>query len=81
MMSRLSLIPLLFACGGILTLAACGGGGRGTVQQAELDEANDRAAARQAELERGQRQSGRIGERAGETPIFAGGRAGRAEAR
>ena len=54
MMSRLSLIPLLIACGGILTLAACGGGGRGTVQQADLDAANARAAeanARAAELE------------------------------
>ena len=74
MMSRLSLIPLLIACGGILTLAACGGGGRGTVQQADLDAANARAG-------RSQRQSGRIGEHAGGSPIFAGGRAGRAEVR
>ena len=47
MKSTLSLIPLLFTGGAILALAACGGGGRGTVQQADLDA----AGARVTELE------------------------------
>ena len=58
MKSSPSLIPLLFTGCAILTLAACGGSGGGTVQQADLDAANDRAAelvdaanARAAQLE------------------------------
>ena len=50
MKSSPSLIPLLFTGCAILALAACGGSGGGTVQQAELDAANDRAAQLESTL-------------------------------
>ena len=50
MKSSPSLIPLLFTGCAILALAACGGSGGGTVQQADLDAANDRAAQLESTL-------------------------------